>query len=100
MAYKSNTVLKIDKNAFNAMCKNFRIIYKFDDAQLHMPHGKRALDVIMLSNLSLSDQTKLKVSRHKSIRTYACYSYNLAIDKFIVNIVMGFLTGGYRNYKL
>ena len=46
---------------------------KFDDAHLHTPHGKRSLGVTMLSNLSVSEQAKLKVSGHKSMKAYARY---------------------------
>ena len=55
------------------MCTKFATICKFTDAHLHKPHGKRALGVTMLSNSSVSEQTKLKVSRHKSMKTHAHY---------------------------
>ena len=55
------------------MCKNFASICKFEDAHLHMPHGKSALGFTMLSNLSVSEQIKLKSSRHKSMKTHARY---------------------------
>ena len=63
--------LILEKNILTIYAKILHQFAKFEDAHLYTPHGKRALGVTMLSNLSVSEQRKLKSSRHKSIKTYA-----------------------------
>ena len=55
------------------MCKNFALIYKCEDPHLHTPHDKRTLGVTMLSNSFVSEQTKLKSSMHKIMKTHTRY---------------------------
>ena len=45
----------------------------FENVSKHKPHGKHAFGVTMLSNSSVSEQMKLKCSRHSSIKTHARY---------------------------
>ena len=73
MGFKSDPSKNIGKNQFDVMCSTFATLCKFKDAEHHKPHGKRTLGITMLSNLSVSEQTKLKVSRHASMKTHACY---------------------------
>ena len=73
MGFKSDPSKNIGKNQFDVMCSTFATLCKFEDAAHHKPHGKHALGVTMLSNLSVSEQKKLKVSRHASMKNHACY---------------------------
>ena len=46
---------------------------KFDNPELHKPHGKRALGITLLQNSSLSEQGKLKAARHSDMKSHVQY---------------------------
>ena len=46
---------------------------KFDNPELHKPHGKRALGITLLQNSSLSEQGKLKAARHSDMKSHVRY---------------------------
>ena len=73
MGVKSNPSKNIGKNQFDVICSTFATLCKFTNAHLRKPHGKHTLGVTMLSNSSISEQTKVKVSRHASMKTHAHY---------------------------
>ena len=45
----------------------------FTNAKKHKAHGKRVLGIMMLSNASVSEQIKLKASRHSNLKSHARY---------------------------
>ena len=47
----------------------------FKNPTIHKPHGKRVLGIKMLSNLSVSEQTKMRASRHSNLKVHACYQH-------------------------
>ena len=69
----SNPNRPIGHNKLAEMAPNFALKCGFDNATQHKAHGKRALGITMLSNSSVSEQMKLKASRHSNLKTHARY---------------------------
>ena len=47
----------------------------FENPMLHKPNGKRVLGIMVLSNLSVFEQTKMRLSRHSNLKVHARYQH-------------------------
>ena len=73
MDYQSNPKRAIGHNRLARMPPIFASWCGLDNQHLHKPLGKRALDITMLSNSTVSEDTKMRASRHANLKTHACY---------------------------
>ena len=71
--YWSNPNRPIGHNKLASMAPVFATKCGFQNALQHKAHGKRALGITMLSNSSVSEQMKLKASRHSSLKSHTRY---------------------------
>ena len=71
--FQSNPQHPISHNRLAQMASIFADQCGFTNANKHEAHGKRALGVTMLSNSSVSEQTKLKAFRHSNLIGHARY---------------------------
>ena len=55
------------------MALKFASRCKFQNAKQHKAHRKRVLGITMISNSSVSEQMKLKGSRHSNLKSHAGY---------------------------
>ena len=55
---------------FSPWMVKFAEICKFHNLSKHTAHWKQALGVTLLSNLSISEQTKLKASPHSNMSSH------------------------------
>ena len=55
------------------MAPEFAAWCQFENPNQHKAHGKRALGITTLSNSSVSEQMKLRASRHSKLKTHARY---------------------------
>ena len=71
--FQSNPQRPIGHNRLAQMAPIFADQCGFTNANKHKAHGKRALGITMLSNSSVSEQMKLKASRHSNLKSQARY---------------------------
>ena len=69
----SNPECSIGHNRLAQTAPEFTIWCGLENESKHKAHGKRAFGIMMLSNSSVSKQTKLKASRHSNLKSHARY---------------------------
>ena len=71
--YQTNVKLCVRKNIFSVWTVKFAEICKICNLSKHTPYGKQALSFKLISNSSISKETKLKASRQSNMSMHVTY---------------------------
>ena len=76
--------------------------YGFDNSHMHKPHGKLALDITMLLNSKVSEDTKTRSSRHANLKTHTCYqrhtNENINQKYKVMNLLLCTSSDSYKSH--